>query len=347
VGDLGGAVAGLGVDGHRARLDEREPQQDELGAVGELDEDAVAVGDAEGAQGAGQAGGAFVQVGVGEGEAVQELVVLEFRLPRVLAALLVGCCLGAAGAQFQTLTRNPLGSPDIIGFTGGAALGAVLAAMSPAATPPVISTAAVVSGLLTAAAIYLLAWRRGVSVGRLVLVGVAAGAMLQSALAYLLIRGDVYSSQSAHIWLVGSVTAATWPQVAALTAAMAPLVPAALVLVRPLDQLQLGDETARALGVRVERVRLGVTATAVGLTSVAVATAGPIAFVALAAPQLARRLTRAQGTGLVPAALMGAAVLTAADLGTRLVPLPGEVPVGAVTGALGGCYLAWMLRRRR
>ncbi|GAB2935221.1 iron chelate uptake ABC transporter family permease subunit [Micromonospora polyrhachis] len=282
---------------------------------------------------------------VGAGTPATDLVVFQIRLPRVLGALLVGICLGVAGAQFQSLTRNPLGSPDIVGFTSGASAGAVFVLLVIGEQAMAVSTGAIGFGLATAVIMYLLSWRRGVNGVRLVLVGVAVSAMLESVTAYLLIQADIYESQAAHVWLVGSLAATKWDQVWLLVGVIVLLVPAAVMLSRPLDQLSLGDEAARSLGLRVERTRLAVLATAVILSGVSVAAVGPIAFVALAAPQLARRLTAGPGVGVIPAAFMGALLLCVADLVARLLPLPGQLPVGVVTGGLGGGYLAWLLWR--
>jgi iron complex transport system permease protein len=281
----------------------------------------------------------------GAGSPVSDLVVFQIRMPRALAGLLVGAYLGVAGAQFQNLTRNPLGSPDLVGFTSGAATGAVLVILVFGEQAVAVSTGAIGFGLVTAAIMYLLAWRRGVQGVRLVLIGVAVSTLLRSVTDYLLIRADIDQSQAAHLWLVGSLSTVTWDQVRLLALAGAVLLPAAVVLIRPLDQLGLGDEVAMGLGVPVERVRIAVIATAVGLSGVAVAAVGPIAFVALAAPQVARRLAGSTGAGVVPAGLTGAVLLSAADLVARSLPLHGQLPVGVVTGGLGGCYLTWLLWR--
>lgn len=282
---------------------------------------------------------------VGSGTRVSELVVFDIRLPRVAAALLVGMGLGIGGALFQSLTRNPLGSPEIVGFTYGASAGAVLVLLVVGEQAVALSTGAIGFGFATAVVMYLLAWRGGVHGVRLVLVGVAVSAMLESVVSYLLIRADLYAAQAAHVWLVGSLGAVGWSQVWLLLAACAVGVPAAIGLARPLDVLAMGDDAARSLGLPAERIRLAVLVTAVGLTGFAVAAVGPIAFVALTAPQLARRLTRHAGVGVVAAGMMGAFLLVSADLMARLLPLPGALPVGVVTGGLGGVYLAWLLWR--
>jgi iron complex transport system permease protein len=282
---------------------------------------------------------------VGLGTTASEMVVFTFRMPRVVAAVLVGACLGIGGAQFQSLTRNPLGSPDIVGFTYGASMGGVLVLLVVGPQVMAVSTGAVLCGLIAAGLMYALAWRDGVHGTRLVLVGVAVSAMLESVTSYLLIRADLYAAQGAHVWLVGSLTAVTWAQVRLLAWVMLVLVPAAFLLSRPLHLLEMGDDAARALGVPAERTRLGVIVTAVGLTGASVAAVGPIAFVALTAPQVARRLTGATGPGLGAAALTGALLLLVADLVARALPLPGALPVGVVTGFAGGVYLIRLLWR--
>jgi iron complex transport system permease protein len=287
-----------------------------------------------------------VETLAGSGTSAAELVIFQFRMPRVAAAVLVGCCLGVGGAQFQSLTRNPLGSPDIVGFTYGAAFGGVLVILVIGQHAMAVSTGAIVVGLVAAAVMYLLAWRGGrVSGMRLVLIGVAVSAMLEAATSYLLIRADLYEAQAAHVWLVGSLAAVDWGQIRLLLFAMVALVPLAAWSARPLHLLEMGDDAARALGVPVERTRILVVATAVGLVGVSVAAVGPIAFVALTAPQIARRLTGATGPGLPAAGVLGALLLLTADLIARLLPLPGALPVGVVTGFLGGVYLVWLLWR--
>jgi iron complex transport system permease protein len=281
----------------------------------------------------------------GGGDPASAFIVETLRMPRVLTALLVGGAFGIAGAIFQSISRNPLGSPDIIGFTVGSVTGAALVILLVGGTAFQIALGAVGGGLATAVVVYLLALRGGVQGYRLVLVGIGVSAVLQAVNAYLIARAareDAY--QVAH-WMIGSVNGRGWEHVWPVAAALAVLVPAALALARPLALLELGDDAARALGVRAERSRLALVLIAVGLTAVATASTGPIAFVALAAPQIARRLTRSAAPGLVPAALMGALLLAAGDLAAQRL-LGADLPVGVMTGALGGVYLAWLLTRR-
>lgn len=283
----------------------------------------------------------------GRGDAGQDFVVRQLRLPRVVVALLVGAALGMAGAAFQTVARNPLGSPDVIGFGQGSAAGALLVIVVFKGSSYEIAAGAVAGGLLTGLAVYLLAWKRGVHGYRLVLVGIGASAVLSAVTSYLLVRADYVDAARAVVWLTGSLDGRDWDQVWPLLGACAVLMPLLLAHGRGLRVTEMGDDAAYALGVRVERVRLTVVAAAVLLTASATAAAGPIAFVALTAPQLARRLTRAPGVSLLPSALMGSALLVTADWAAQRAFGSGQVPVGVATGVLGGAYLLWLLVAER
>jgi iron complex transport system permease protein len=283
----------------------------------------------------------------GGGTPAAEYIVLDLRLPRLLTALAVGAAFGISGAIFQSLTRNPLGSPDIVGFTAGASTGALVAIIATGAGLAGVAVGAIGGGALTAAAVYLLAYRRGTHGYRLVIIGVAVQAMLVSTNTYLLARADIWDAQRAAVWLAGSLNSRDWPHATVVGAALAVLLPLALLLSRPCRMLEMGDEAAQALGVPVERTRLALIAVAVGLAAAGTAAAGPIAFVALAAPQLARRLTRATGPGVLPAAAMGAALLLTSDLVAQRALAPTQLPVGVVTSCLGGAYLVWLLKKGR
>jgi iron complex transport system permease protein len=267
------------------------------------------------------------------------------RAPRVVAAAAVGAALGMSGCVFQSISDNPLGSPDVIGFTTGAATGALAQIIVFDAGPAAISGGAVAGGFAAATAVYLLAWRRGLAGFRLVLVGVGVAALLQACNALLIVRASLTAAQTAAVWLAGSLNATTWTEASLVTVALAVLGPAALTLSRPLGTLMMGDDLAAGLGVRVERRRLELVAVGVALVCVAVAAAGPVAFVALAAPQLAKRLTRTAGTGMASAGSMGALLVLAADLVAQRIFAPTQLPVGVVTGSLGGVYLIWLLAR--
>lgn len=288
--------------------------------------------------------GQVVATLLGGGDASSSFVVETLRLPRTLTALLVGAALGVSGAIFQGLARNPLGSPDFIGFTMGAATGALLAILVFDGGPAQIALGAIAGTLVTAVAVYLLAMRGGVQGYRLVLVGIGIGAMLLSVNHYLITHAHRDDAMEAARWLVGSVNGRGWEDVVPVAIALTLLLPPALGLARRLRMLELGDDAAKALGVDVERSRLLLALVSIALTAVGVAATGPVAFVALTAPQLARFLTRTPTPGLATSALMGATVLVLSDVVAQHLS-PTDLPVGIVTGLLGGLYLAWLLSR--
>ncbi|GAA1139602.1 iron complex transport system permease protein [Kitasatospora gansuensis] len=284
----------------------------------------------------------------GNGDPAQEFIVRELRLPRVATALLVGAALALSGAVFQSLVRNPLGSPDVLGFTQGSAAGALTAIVLFGGGSFALSLGALAGGVLTGVLIHLLAWRHGVHGSRLVLTGIGIAAILTGLNGYLLTRAQLTDAARAMLWLTGSLDGRGWEQAVPLLAALAVLVPVVLFgFGRSLRLLEMGDEAAFALGVRVRLVRPVLLAAAVLLASFAAAAAGPVSFVALTAPQLARRLTRAPGPNLAASMTVGAALLVGADwLAQHLVP-DRQLPVGVVTGVLGGGYLVWLLATER
>nr|WP_051950979.1 iron chelate uptake ABC transporter family permease subunit [Actinacidiphila yeochonensis] len=284
---------------------------------------------------------------VGRGDPGQDFIVRQLRLPRVIVALLVGASLGMSGAAFQTVTRNPLGSPDVVGFGQGSAVGALIVIVLLKGSSYEVALGAVAGGLITGLAVYLLAWKRGVNGYRLVLIGIGGSAVLTAVNSYLLVKADFVDAARAEVWIAGSLDGREWSQVWPLVVACAVLMPLLLTQGRALRITEMGDDTARALGVRTERTRLVVVLASVLLTASATAAAGPIAFIALTAPQLARRLTRSPGVSLLPSALMGAVLLVAADWAAQRAFGSGQVPVGVPTAVLGGGYLLWLLVSER
>jgi iron complex transport system permease protein len=283
---------------------------------------------------------------VGAGSADADLIVIDLRLPRVVVGIVVGLAFGLAGAVLQTLARNPLASPDVIGFEGGAAAGAILAITTLQAGPTGVAFGAIVGGLVTALLVYLLAWRGGLDPMRLILIGIGIAAMAGAMTAYLLTRNDIYLAQRALLWLTGSLEGQGWPQAIPAIIGLAVFGPAVLALAHTLRMLELGDDAAAALGVRTEGAKAALAFCSVGLAAVGTAAAGPVAFVALASPQIARRLTRSPGVTLIPAALTGAVIITAADIVARKLLAEGQLPVGTITAAIGAPYLLWLLLRR-
>jgi iron complex transport system permease protein len=290
------------------------------------------------------------------GDGSNHFVVMELRLPRALTGALVGAALALAGAITQAVARNPLASPDILGVTGGASVTVVAITMAAGATTggasgPLaevgIPLAALVGGLIGALTVYLLAWRRGMDGYRLVLVGIGVSAVCTNVKYWLLTVGDVNDTGKAMVWITGSLNGRGWEHVVPVSLALAVLVPLTLLGTRSLGALRFGDDTVTGLGVRMNLARGLMILAAVLLAATATASAGPIAFVALAAPQIALRLAGVAQPPLVVSALVGAALTTVADLISRTLFSPVELPVGVVTAVLGAPYLIYLLIRVR
>jgi iron complex transport system permease protein len=282
----------------------------------------------------------------GQGTKAQYLVVMG-RLPRVLVAILVGAALALAGAIFQTVTRNPLGSPDIIGFTTGSATGGIVTLLLVGSGPGVVSLGALAGGLLTALVVMALCAPHGLLSSRLVLLGIAVSAVLVGVNSYLLVKANLEAAAQAVGWLVGDLAGRDWNYFVPLAIAGAVFAPVVFVNGRALRMLEMGDDAATGIGVDVPRVRLTLTLVAVALVAAATAATGPLPFIALAAPQLARRMTRLPGPNLLASVFVGATLVVTADyLGQRLLA-SSLLPAGVVAAALGGAYLLWLLLRRR
>ncbi len=271
------------------------------------------------------------------------MVVTEWRLPRVMMALLVGAALGISGAIFQSLMRNPLGSPDVMGFNTGAWSGVLVAMVLFGQHLTAITLAAMAGGILTSLIVWALAWRDGIETFRLIIIGIGMRAMLMAFNTWLLLQASLETSLSAGLWFAGSLNGLTW----AKTLPAAPLILlmfiCALLLVKRMRLLEMGDDSACALGVSVERSRLMLMLVAVVLTAAATAIAGPISFIALVAPHIARRLSGTARWGLTQSALCGSLLLLAADLCAQQLFMPYQLPVGVVTVSLCGIYLIVLL----
>ena len=280
---------------------------------------------------------------IGTNTSFDRVVVLEWRMPRMLMALLIGAALGVSGAIFQALTRNPLGSPDIIGINSGAYTGALIVIAGIGGGYYAVAGGALVGGLVTAVVVYALSYRNGLAGYRLIVVGIAVSAVLNSVNQWIVIKLDLHAAVTAAVWQQGTLNGLSWAQVLPMTVCLVVVAAALLALGPQLPMLQMGDDAAGALGVRPDRARLAYLVVGVGLVAVACAAAGPISFVALAAPQLARRLTASPGVGLVPSAAMGAVLLLISDVIAQQLFSASELPVGAVTVSLGGVYLVYLL----
>lgn len=277
-------------------------------------------------------------------DAVQT-VVIHWRLPRVAVALILGAALGASGCIFQSLLRNPLGSPDILGFNTGAHSGVLLAVVLFDSGYSALTAAAMVGGGLTAVAVYLLAWRNGVHTFRLIIVGIALRALLVALNTWLVLSASLESAMTAGLWSAGSLNGITWAKCLPAVVLIALALLLAYMLTRSMRLLEMGDDTARALGVPVEQSRLGLILAGVALTAAATAVAGPISFIALVAPQISRRLAAGETASMTLAAMTGAVLLLAADLAAQRLFKPYQLPVGVVTVCIGGLYLIGLLIR--
>lgn len=269
--------------------------------------------------------------------------VVEVRLPRVVAGILVGMCLGLSGTIFQAISGNPLGSPDIIGFTKGAATGALVAIILIGGGGRAVSVGAVVGGLITAAIVYGLSWRQGVSGFRFVLVGIGAAAILSAVNSLLIVKAPLGNAMEAASWLAGSLNASIWSEVLVIVVVLLAALPFLVHGFRVMQVLPFGDDFASGLGVRVERSRLMLIVLGIVLMAVATAITGPIGFIALAAPHLIKKITRTVGPALFGSALMGAFLVVLSDLVARRIFAPDELAVGIITNSIGGIYLIILL----
>lgn len=288
--------------------------------------------------------GEMLDVVLGRAEGLIRTVVLEWRLPRAIAAVLFGAALAVSGALFQTITRNPLASPDIMGLANGSYTGMILALVFLGASWPLLITGSLVGGLIAAAVIYVLALRDGLQGFRFIMVGIGVSAILASFNTWLLLRVDVDVALFASAWGAGTLNTIT-PAV---------LIPTGISIVvlfcllpritAPLRQLSLGEDAAASTGAAIKPARLAAIVIAIGLVSAVTAISGPIAFIALSAPQITRRLAGTAEIPLIATGVVGGLLLLASDLVAQHV-IPLTVPVGVVTVVFGGLYLVWLLVR--
>lgn len=280
----------------------------------------------------------------GDGSDAVRRIVLEGRLPRILLAIIAGAALGLSGAVFQSVTRNPLGSPDIIGFTSGSFTGALVVILVIGGNYVMVAGGALIGGLATALVVYGLAYRRGGVHGyRLIVVGIAASFFLQAVNGWLIIRADLNAAIAAASWGAGSFNLVGWGENAVVAAVIVAAIPALMWSSSRLRVLELGDDAAIALGVEAERTRIVALLAAVALVAVVTAAVGPVAFIALAAPQIAQRMTGSPTIVLVPAAVTAALLTLGSDLVAQRLFAPTQLPVGIVTVVVGGAYLVVLL----
>lgn len=284
---------------------------------------------------------------IGYGGAQHDFIVNQIRLPRILTALFVGMSLGVSGTIFQSLTRNPLASPDIIGFNAGAAFGATFVIMAFGLSSHFFTAGAISGGLLAAAIVFVLSLKdMRIVPYRLVLIGIGVGVTAYAGVDFLITRSDIFSASQAIAWLVGSLNAKGWDDVFVAFGAAIFLIPVALFHQRHLDRIEFGEEIATTLGINVSRTRLIVAIVGVLLVSVCVSIAGPIPFIALISGPIARRISKSAGPCILLSGLVGGCVLILADLVARQIIAPNQLPVGIFTAIIGAPFLLWMIIRQ-
>ena len=280
------------------------------------------------------------------GESVQgaTFAISTLRLPRMLSALLAGMAFGMAGSTFQTMLRNPLASPDIIGITSGSSVAAVFCILVLNLSGTVVSAAAVISGLLVAVTIYFLSKGGSFSGGRLILIGIGVQAMLNAVISFLLLRASQYDVPGALRWLSGTLNGIRMSQLSGLFMSVVILGLVIILLGRHLKVLELGEQSAISLGVRTDVTRILLIISAVFLIAFATAVTGPIAFVAFLAGPIATRLVGIGAPNEFPSGLVGAILVLASDLIGQFA-FDTRFPVGIITGILGSPYLLYLLIR--
>jgi len=273
------------------------------------------------------------------------IIVTEWRMPRALIALFVGAGLAIAGTIFQSISRNPLGSPDLVGFNTGAYTGVLIVITLLQSNSYSIAAGALIGGILTAMLVYLLTWRGGIAGFRLIVIGIAISAMLSAVNTLLIISASLEDAMSAALWGGGSLNGLTWlkAQPALLIIPLGILI--VFALGRHLTLLEMGDDHARSLGINAESARLYLIFTGILLVAVTTATSGPVSFIALAAPQIARRMAGGSHLALFTTLLTGALLLLGADFIAMHAFDRRQLPVGAVTTSIGGLYLIYLLIR--
>ena len=282
---------------------------------------------------------------LGNADEETSFVLTRLRLPRALTGALVGGALGLSGAYFQSMVRNPLASPDVIGLTAGASAAAVLAIALFEASTAEVAAAAVVGAGLGALLTYGLSYQRGrTSSVRLVLVGIGVASGSYALVSYALTRADIINAAEAQAWLAGSLNGADWSDATVMGVTAAAAIPLLALAAWRLRALELGDDLANLLGAGAERSRATIVLASVVLAGAATSVAGPVAFVAFVAAPIARQLA-SSSTALAASALIGAILVVSADLIGRLAFAPSEMPAGVLTAVVGAPYLLWLLTR--
>jgi len=267
------------------------------------------------------------------------------RLPRMLAGLMAGFAFGIAGHTFQTMLRNPLANPNVIGITSGSGAAAVFCITMLHASDTVISIASVIAGLVTTIIIYLLSNNgRSFSIGRLILIGIGIQAMLDAVISYLMLKSAQYDLPVVMRWLSGSLNGSKMNELPPLVITIVIFAPIIIMLGKHLSILELGEQSATSLGVNTNKTRIALIVSAVIMITIATSITGPIAFVAFLSGPIAKRLVGAGFSGAIPAGLVGVILVLASDLIGQFA-FETRFPVGIITGILGAPYLIYLLIR--
>ncbi|WP_226037566.1 FecCD family ABC transporter permease [Aquibacillus saliphilus] len=287
---------------------------------------------------------------IGSGTGEYDFVINTLRLPRVSLGFMVGAALGVSGLILQGIIRNPLASPDIIGITGGASVGAIIFIVSFMGTVSVqwLPLAALLGAAIVAVFTYAMSWKDGVTPIRLVLIGIGVAAAMNALTTMMIVLSDTYSTSTAYLWLTGSLYAAKWQDVNSMLPWIVIFIPLTLLFSRIVNVKQLGDDIATALGVRVQLYRMLLLFISVALAGSAVAYAGGIGFVGLIAPHIARMIANRSFAVLVPiTALIGGIIVVLADLVARTAFLPLDIPAGVFTSGIGAPFFIYLLYKNR
>ncbi|WP_078555022.1 FecCD family ABC transporter permease [Bacillus alkalicellulosilyticus] len=287
-------------------------------------------------------------VGIGSGE--HDYIIHTLRLPRVLTAFLVGAALAVSGLILQGIVRNPLASPDIIGVTGGASVGAITFIITLQGTVSItwLPLAAILGAAIVSACIYALSWKNGITPFRLILIGIGIAAATKALTMMLLVMSEIGVASKVYIWLTGSVYGASWQNVWTLLPWVVICIMLTLLLARVVNAKELGDDVSQGLGVSVQKFRFLLLVLSVALAGAAVSVAGGIGFVGLIAPHIARKLIGRSFGSLIPAsALIGGLLVVIADIIARTAFLPLDIPAGVFTAAIGAPFFIYLLFRKK
>ncbi|MFD1737718.1 FecCD family ABC transporter permease [Bacillus salitolerans] len=287
-------------------------------------------------------------LGFGTGE--HDFTINTLRLPRALLSLLVGAALAVSGLILQGIVRNPLASPDIIGITGGASVGAItfIVTLSGVVSIKWLPLAAILGAGLVSIVIYLLSWKNGITPIRLILIGIGVAAAMNALTTMMIVLSEIASATKAYLWLTGSIYGANWQDVYSMLVWVVIFLPLALLFSRTINVKELGDDVASGLGVKVQLYRFFLLFISVALAGSAVAFAGGIGFVGLIAPHIARKLIGRSVQGLVPvSALIGGILVLVADVIARTAFLPLDIPAGVFTAGIGAPFFIYLLYKNR